>query len=188
MSSPVGHAFVGLIFFTLAKRFDQQHHYSWKWLIVFIILAGLPDLDIIDGLASGPLHLIQHRTVSHSLLFTSVVGFSCAWFSHCILKKPRPTLWYTFPATIISHPFMDMCCMHSILPQGVQLFWPFSTAFAYTPLPFMTSIGTFTAYGNPFWLAFLKSGSLELVVFGSLYGFLRLLFYLQDRQKALLDI
>ena len=168
MSSPVGHSIAGLIFYTIAKRFAPQTFTKWTSSLLFIALALLPDSDIIF-IKLGLLPLAAHRTFTHSVTFAILAGLCTAYLYKRFKPHASKIIWWLFPATIFSHCLMDMSCLDYFPPYGIQLFWPFSKQFIYTPLPFMTSVGTFVALGDPVKIALLKSASMEVFVMGSLY-------------------
>lgn len=172
MSSPVGHALAGLIFYTIAQQVHPSRKLPWAWLVVFIILAGLPDLDT---LVPGDTF---HRGAFHSITFALSAGLGIAWLLR--RENPKPA-WWLFPLAILSHPLMDMTCLDRIAPYGVQLFWPVWKCFVYWPLPFMTSVGTFKAAHHSLPVALLVSGVLETMVMGSLYMLVLWAFLLRDK-------
>ena len=185
MSSPIGHAIAGAIFYRAYRFFTTDERFNWQkdWqpLLFFIVLAGLPDLDVFD-FADPQLH----RTFSHSILFALVAGGLGAVIFQRWQRPRTRAFWWLIPATLLSHLLMDICCIDHIPPYGAQIFWPFSKAYVYTPLPFMTSVGTFKALGHTFKKAFVESAFLESLVMGSLYFAVSTCFtFLQNRRRLI---
>ncbi len=181
MSSPVGHALAGIIVFTVAKHLFPKYPWSWKEMLAFVLLAGLPDLDgLWVWIGHIPRH-IAHRTVSHSIFFSVVAGVILAWLYQAGLKKRLVHFWWLFPLVILTHPLMDMSCVDYMPPRGVMLYWPFIRDFIYRPIPFMHSVGTYVVQGYPVWYGLVVSGAREALQFGSVLLLLKLMFKFQRR-------
>ncbi len=179
MSSPIGHALVGLAFYTVARASGTVPRFSWAWVILFILLAGLPDFDMFLIWIFDVDKTVAHRTMAHSAFFAVAVGWLLAWLlAGQTPEKGRKWLYALFPLAILSHSLMDLCCVDLLPPRGVQWFWPFSNAYVYAPLPFMKSIGTYVMESNSTLMSILKAGVRELLIFGGLFllvqGVLRL--------------
>jgi len=88
-----------------------------------IIMANLPDFDLVYSILLKPAGVSLHRGPSHSLLFAA--GFAAlAWL---VLSKGGKRGGWVLPAALlfaaVSHPLADF--LMGVSP-GVQFFWPFS--------------------------------------------------------------
>jgi inner membrane protein len=126
MPSPIGHTLIGFCGFVLVShRFipakELPLHRRLQLLASCIILANLPDIDVIPGIFMGHPGM-YHRQATHSVLATVCLG----WFT-CFLAKrrfiPRSTpIWAT--ALYASHIILDILVNDISPPFGLQLFWP----------------------------------------------------------------
>ena len=74
MPTPLLHSFNGLVFFWANKKKPTAGNnlYPWGQLLVFLVLANLPDIDLVPRLFLGiP---VQHGVFTHSLLFSFIVA------------------------------------------------------------------------------------------------------------------
>lgn len=126
MPSPIGHTIVGLCGFILvshhltpAKKLPPRRRL--QLLASCIILANLPDIDVVPGVFMGNPG-IYHRQFTHSI--SATVGFGL--LTYFLAKRrllPRSTpLWAT--ALYASHIILDMFVNDISPPSGLQLFWP----------------------------------------------------------------
>ena len=80
MPLPLGHAIIGL---TTQNLYSQERSVfkPWKLTLFIILLANLPDIDVLLGLIFAGNGNAFHRGATHSLLFSLVMGyaFSHAW-------------------------------------------------------------------------------------------------------------
>ncbi len=118
MPLPLGHTAIGLATF---KTMDLagSHGSTWKLLIWIVVLANLPDIDILPGLLIQGNGNLFHRGPTHSLLFSLVAGWlaSQAWR----LSRHLPRLNFSTCFLIVfSHVLADM----ALTPAPVSLFWP----------------------------------------------------------------
>jgi membrane-bound metal-dependent hydrolase YbcI (DUF457 family) len=167
MSSPVGHSLVALTLYTVARQ-GMPSLLSWPVALILIVLASLPDMDMGLIWFFGFPRLTTHRTFTHSLLFAVVAGIFAAWIYGKISRKKVSHLWWLFPLVVVTHPLMDMTCLDTLAPYGVQLFWPFSPDFSYLPLPFMVSLGSYLGMNMSRWQAWGLTLLYELPVFGTM--------------------
>lgn len=95
-------------------------------MLVFVVLALLPDVDFLLPLllgtdAEGPL---GHRGASHSVAFAALVGL----LVHLLTRRGRlttPGAALLATAIVLTHPLLDMLTADS---PGVALLWPFTDA------------------------------------------------------------
>ena len=118
MPAPLGHATIGLATYAFSCK-NQSILSSWKVLVYVVILANLPDLDILVGLIAHGNGNVFHRGPSHSFLFALTMGLvACSawrWWS----AIPRVDFLWCF-LIILSHVLAD--ATFTITP--VSLWWP----------------------------------------------------------------
>lgn len=124
MPLPLGHAAIALTTHNVCCK-----NYSaiswWKVVVFVVVLANLPDIDVVIGLLLQGNGCVFHRGPTHSLLFALFMGFlaSIAW-----------KLWSQVPKMsfgscsllILSHVLADFFFTSS----RVSLFWPFEVNWA----------------------------------------------------------
>lgn len=142
MPSPIGHTIAGFCGYLFAPK-GLIPKPQLNTLIASVILANLPDVDILPGLLLGNPTLF-HRQGTHSITAGIVVGILVLvlgrrWRQASI----RLGLWAA--ALYLSHIFLDLLVTDPSSPRGVQLFWPFSDAYFISPI---TVFGGFN-YFNP---------------------------------------
>lgn len=93
-----------------------------------LLLAGvaasiIPDLDVI-GFKFGIAYSddMGHRGITHSLLFSLVVGLIAYYLAPLLRSPPRRAALFVFMAGI-SHGILDMFTNGGL---GIAFFWPFS--------------------------------------------------------------
>ncbi|MET0514319.1 MAG: metal-dependent hydrolase [Nitrospiraceae bacterium] len=129
MASPVTHAVVAISLAT-AWKYPRP---AWSFLVLGVISAEIPDLDVIGFLFGVPYgHPFGHRGFTHSLLFAgclagAVVGLGSSmdeWGTR------RGSLWsFIFFATI-SHGLCDALTDGGL---GVAFFVPFDSSRYFFP-------------------------------------------------------
>ena len=118
MPLPLGHTAVGLAVFKTFGHGDSRSS-SWIMTIWIIILANLPDIDVIIGLMAGGNGQLFHRGPTHSLLFALISGWlaSQAWR----VNRHVPRLGLPICCSIVlSHVLADMI----FTSAPVSLLWP----------------------------------------------------------------
>jgi membrane-bound metal-dependent hydrolase YbcI (DUF457 family) len=119
MPLPLGHAAIGLTTYELGSNSNSGLN-RLKIFISIVILANLPDIDVIAGLLLYGNGNAVHRGPTHSILFALVAGFlaSMAWkLSYQIPKVKFGICFYM----ILSHVLADFFLTSS----DVSFFWPF---------------------------------------------------------------
>jgi inner membrane protein len=154
---------VGLVAARIGKR--PKRLPPFVWLVGLVVLAYLPDLDVIAFKLGIPYHAPWgHRGAAHSLGFALILG---------ALLAVVGSLSGWFPASVgilgglvvASHGVMDTLTDGGL---GIAVFWPFSNerSFAsWTPIPVAPiGLGMFSTRG-------LYVIGRELVLFSPLFAF-----------------
>jgi membrane-bound metal-dependent hydrolase YbcI (DUF457 family) len=117
MPLPLGHLAIGLAAHELGS--GQSAFGRWKLLAAILVLANLPDIDVVFGLLIEMNGSAFHRGPTHSLLFAVAIGFLASRASGMWDRLPR----LGFPACfglILSHIAADALLSAS----PVSWFWP----------------------------------------------------------------
>ena len=124
MPLPLGHAFIGLTTQNISSQ-DNAVFKQWKLTLLVIILANLPDIDVLIGLIFCGNGNAIHRGPTHSLLFALVMGYliSKAWRPFPIIPKIK---FLNSFLLILSHVLADRFFTH----YPVSLCWPFENIFS----------------------------------------------------------
>jgi membrane-bound metal-dependent hydrolase YbcI (DUF457 family) len=118
MPLPLGHAAIAWAAYETVKP-SQRYCPLWARGIFIAVLANLPDLDVLLGLAFGGNGSAYHRGPSHSLLFAVICGCLA---SHLWRLRPGiPKFGFGLCSLLIfSHVAADMLLTNT----PVSLFWP----------------------------------------------------------------
>ena len=137
MPSPVGHSLTGYL---LSKSGHQGNiRKSWKRILLFIVVANLPDLDFLPGLLMGSPNRFHHQFV-HSLGFACILGFLFgAYFKMMRGEKFLPNA-SVFSCIYASHIIMDFFTVDTRYPFGVPLFWPLTNRYFISPISIFLDI------------------------------------------------
>jgi hypothetical protein len=119
MPLPLGHTAIGLATYQTAGRVGQQPT-RWKLLVWIMLLANLPDCDMLPGLLVEDNGNLFHRGPTHSLLFAVVAGYLAEQGGKLSRHIPRLGFMTSF-LLIFSHVVADMI----FTSPPVSLFWPF---------------------------------------------------------------
>lgn len=120
MPLPLGHLAIGLATHELSS--DQSAFGRWKLFAAILVLANLPDIDVIFGLLIEWNGSAFHRGPTHSLLFALAAGCLASRASDRWTWLPRLGFWSCF-ALILSHVAADALLSTS----AVSFFWPLET-------------------------------------------------------------
>lgn len=148
---------------------------EWKTLLLCAALGNLPDCDFFFVWV---LHMDRswHRSFSHSIVFSLVVGFGLAILLAWLSKRPfKPSTGWLFVGAILSHVLIDAATTRSA-EAGVNLLWPFSTQrFAFNLFPYR-NIESVVHQGT--WAASLEGllylCLIEVLLFGTVFCLARL--------------
>ena len=143
MSSPVGHALVGIAVYISATG---KKRLSLKEIAGLFILSNIPDVDYPLSLTFPSLFGERH-TYTHSLgilLFSAVLiliylKFNHKWlcyFSGQTFKKCT----FIVISVIASHLLLDLFTEDGSIPRGLMLFWPISYAYYISPWEILPGI------------------------------------------------
>ena len=124
MPLPLGHAAIGLTAHDVCSK-DDSAFSRWKVFIFVVVLANLPDIDVVIGLVLQGNGCIFHRGPTHSLFFALFMGCvaSVAWKFWSQVPKMRFGMCFLL---ILSHVLADFFFTSS----QVSFFWPFEVNWA----------------------------------------------------------
>ncbi len=138
MPLPFGHSLMGYAWHDALE--PETRFGFWKTLLLFMVVANLPDIDFLPGFLLGKPNLYHHHYLSHSLGFAVVVGAALGGF---FARRTHRSFWYffaVFTCVCYSHVILDYFTADTSQPVGVPMFWPFSTAFFYAPVPIFLDV------------------------------------------------
>lgn len=118
MPLPVAHGLVGASV-VAAIHPSAAPDLRWKPLLWGAVLANAPDLDFLLEWGLHWSHV--HRTFTHSLLFSLLVGGVIFWS----LGRARWKEAVAYSGAYFSHLLLDFSATK--VTEGVMLFWPVST-------------------------------------------------------------
>ncbi|OEU50654.1 MAG: hypothetical protein BA872_00830 [Desulfobacterales bacterium C00003060] len=124
MPLPLGHAALGLATHDVCSK-NNTAFSQWKFVVFVIVLANLPDIDVLIGLLFKGNGCVFHRGPTHSLFFALSMGFlaSIAW--RFWSQIPKISFGMCF-LVILSHVLADFLFTSS----QVSFFWPFEVNWA----------------------------------------------------------
>ena len=134
MALPIAHGLLGASIAGLLAP-SQTAGQNVKTVLICAVLAILPDFDYFfyQVLNWGE---SWHRSFSHSILFSIVVGALCA----AAFGPFTTRLFLIYTLAILSHTLLD--AVISEYPSGVQFFWPLSTRrFGFALIDYPTTFG-----------------------------------------------
>ena len=123
MPSPVGHTLAGLGGFVLMCQYPVRYLDKFPLLLSAVVIANLPDIDMLPGLVLFGEPGRFHRQATHSLLVAVVIGAIVG----IVAKRLRLSgiLWGSWAAGLYAlHICLDMLVADAIPPTGVQALWP----------------------------------------------------------------
>ena len=187
MPLPFGHSLMG---YALHDSLQQdKREWSWKTVLLFVVVANLPDIDFLPGFLVGKPNLYHHHYLSHSLGFAVFVGLVLGWVF--AKRKPRGFLYYflVFGSVCYSHMVLDYFTADTSTPLGLPLFWPFSAEYRYSEFSIFLAVhksgdsatffqSLFTRHN--FWVALW-----EVVVFVPVLAIIKLV---KNRKKLLVRL
>lgn len=141
MPLPLGHAAIGLTTHNLYSKNDSSSA-LWRVALFVVVLANLPDIDIVAGLLLQGNGNAFHRGPTHSLLFALLIGFLASNAYRLWSRIPKMSLTNCF-LVILSHVVADL--LFTAAP--VSFFWPLE----------FNSIAGFSGWGDVINSVFLES-------------------------------
>jgi len=180
MASTVGHALCGVACLLGARLAAprQAPPLDARSIVLFILLANLPDFDLALGYALGDTHRF-HGGGTHSIAFAALAGLVAAPALRAALGWLHA--WMICALTVLSHVLVDALVgpqlgRHASL--GARFFWPWIDE-PVGSLPFTVLLGI--RHDSIISLHSLKAVALELAMFVPVLG---LLWALELRRRA----
>ncbi len=168
--TPVGHTIAGIWTGGIIKK-----SYELKYLVFYIIIASLPDFDIIVGLILyGKRGLGIHQYYTHNFLFVFIVSLTV----YFLTKDVKLTLFTFLILTI--HLFLDLIVVDERPPIGINPFFPFYNKFYNIPLLLGVRKGSLHEL---FSLNNLKAVLSEIVILSPLWLYTIVDFFREKRKK-----
>ncbi|NJO78635.1 MAG: metal-dependent hydrolase [Cyanobacteria bacterium RM1_2_2] len=188
MPSPIGHTIAGFCGFLLAPKGLIAKSQFNNTLLASIVLANLPDIDILPGLVLGN-PAIFHRQGTHSITASILVGIFVSMlgrWNRASVKFIQLGVWAT--ALYFSHIFLDLLVTDPSPPRGVQLLWPFSNAYFISPITIFNGFNYFDPeigmLRSVLRLNNLMTALREIVLLMPIYGCIHYLLYLSTNEKV----
>lgn len=138
MPSPVGHTLIGLALACAWRLPRSRPGELWAAagrergaLFGAVVLANLPDVDYLPGIALGEINRFHH-TVTHSLLFVAVAAVAAVALGRGVERSLRAWGWCF--ALGLSHLLADLVSADTSEPHGIMPWWPFSSTYMISPV------------------------------------------------------
>jgi inner membrane protein len=131
MASPIGHSLAG---YAVARQgVDRREQLGL--VLLCIVMANAPDLDVLPGLLVGT-PALYHQGISHSLGAGLIVSAAVA-----LLYRWRGQSFALVFACCLSayssHLLLDFFCRDGRPPYGIPLLWPLSGQTFLSPVPLL---------------------------------------------------
>ncbi|MFC1683806.1 metal-dependent hydrolase [Candidatus Zixiibacteriota bacterium] len=165
MPLPVGHSLAGYLIYLGAERDVSLRR--WKIILLYVIAANLPDLDILPGFLVG-LPNLYHHGISHSLGLAILMGLVVLLYRAWQRKRDLLRVFGIAFGLYLSHVLLDCLITDTTAPFGVQLLWPLSNRYVISPLlifPTVYKAGT----SGIFLSSLVHPGNLKLIGVELLY-------------------
>jgi inner membrane protein len=122
---------MGYALYDSTRKDDTR--FSWRLLVLLVILANIPDADFLPGLLVGNANQWHHHYFSHSLGAAIIVGlFTTYFYTRGTDRKFAPYFGLFFGA-YFSHLVLDYFTADTSEPLGLPIFWPLTTQYFYSP-------------------------------------------------------
>ncbi len=121
MSSPIAHSLAGLGIGFLSWRKVFKAPLTWKSVLFCVIMANLPDFDVIPGFFAGDINRYHHY-YTHTFLF----AFAASLAASALARRNRLKWAYVSFLLVLSHFVIDYITIDRSPPIGLPLLWPFS--------------------------------------------------------------
>ena len=128
MPSPIGHSLAGYAIYS-----SVEARQNWRTIILFVLVAILPDIDFLPGFIVGSPNKYHHQ-FTHSLGFAVIVGLLSSGFLSIKGNKQFWRNFWIFSGLIFSHVVLDFFTLDTSVPYGEQLLWPFTTEYYLAPV------------------------------------------------------
>lgn len=166
MASPVGHTLSGLTLKMLCQSNNKEKVFFSRETAAAIVIANLPDVDLIPGILTGDSSRWHHQ-FTHSFFFAVMVSV-CIMAAAVLVRRAegnvvRPAL--LGGGLIVMHLALDLFTADPQPPVGLQVLWPFSSAYFIAPWSPLERVlrGGFNPHMLLIWL---KIALKEAVIFG----------------------
>ena len=113
--SPVAHSAVALLGW---QRFSEKK--NLKTLLIFILIANLPDIDFAFYLFLGEIALNLHQYFTHNVFFAAITAIACWRLFKSKIER------FGILLVAFSHLLLDYFTIDLVDPKGFRLFYPFS--------------------------------------------------------------
>ena len=165
MCSPVAHTLVGLSIYTgVTPREDFCK--NWKIVFFIIFLTVLPDFDFLIMMVTKDIS--DHRTYTHSLLFSIFAGYLLYRIAQAKYPSLRATFLLCF-SLIFSHVAVDAFVAYGFHPSKIALFYPLPYLMN-SPVPIFDPIDWAKSDNWLFSLETAKAIFKEFVITGSAFA------------------
>ncbi len=119
MSSPIAHSLAGLSIGYLSWRRVFKSGFTLKAGFFCVVMANLPDFDVIPGIFAGDINRFHHAH-THTLLFAFL-----AWLVVYALARENRGRWaFMALVLVLSHFLIDYATIDTSPPIGLRLLWP----------------------------------------------------------------
>jgi inner membrane protein len=163
MASPLLHSYAGFLFFKMRKRVDLPRNF-WKSLLGIIVLANLPDIDLLPTLLGFP---IRHGVYTHNLVFAFLVGIIVgSW------EKRRFSFGFLTFLLVFSHLVIDFMTgphLGFLKSEGIPWSYPFYGERLSSPVTIFLGV-RYKASTVPFLLRICKVFLTEVTYIGLILG------------------
>ncbi|MFQ5636716.1 MAG: metal-dependent hydrolase [bacterium] len=138
MPLPVGHSLMG---YALHESVERKHsRFDWKTVLIFAIVANLPDIDFLPGFFAGDPNKYHHHYLSHSMAFAMFAGSFFGYFYAKWMKKSVLVYFLIFTGVCFSHLILDYFTLDTSEPKGLPMFWPVSSRYFYSQFSIFMSV------------------------------------------------
>jgi membrane-bound metal-dependent hydrolase YbcI (DUF457 family) len=165
MPLPVGHSLAGYLIYLGAERNVSLRR--WKIILLYILAANLPDLDILPGFLVG-LPNLYHHGISHSLGLAILMGLVVLLYRAWQGKRDLLRAFGIATGLYLSHVLLDCLIVDTTAPFGVQLLWPLSNRYVISPLLIFPTVYKANTSGI-FLSSLIHPGNLKLIGVELLY-------------------
>lgn len=131
MCTTIGHSLVGYAIFL--RSFSYERWKGWQVLLLVLIMANIPDIDLLFGYVAGNPNLYHHFW-THSLVFVLGIGGLLGLLYRVITRRRCFKVGFLMICIMLSHIIMDFFTKDTSSPYGIQLLWPVSQKFYISPV------------------------------------------------------
>ncbi len=156
MPLPLAHSLAAAAIY---KGLDADGRFvAWKRLLLAVVIANLPDLDLIPGILVGEPNRYHHVGFSHSVIFAAVaavvVGLAAAavgrsWPTWCNRLSGATGTAMMVGLLVGSHVLLDTLNRDFRAPAGPPIFWPLSNA-SVQIYPWFVDVAKLSGKGSAF--------------------------------------